>query len=225
MMQKVNRKYFGFTLIELLVVMAIISVLAAILFPVFRRAREKTWTVSCQSNLKQIGWAIHMYANDWDQWIPEYYRYQGSRPFNVWGGWPLTIKPYIKTLQIFECPAANVPRRTSLERTFAKAGMLGYGMAVPYPGTRGYTCRLDYYRRPAEGVLICDNGATTASQFKDVRKYYWHVNWPAQPKYKWESRPAARHNEGVNILWVDGHVSWMRPERFYGDQFLYMWQP
>jgi len=57
----------GFTLIELLVVIAIIAILAAILFPVFARAREKARQASCLSNLKQLGLADLMYAQDYDE--------------------------------------------------------------------------------------------------------------------------------------------------------------
>jgi len=60
----------GFTLIELLVVIAIIAILAAILFPVFAQAREQARTISCTSNMKQLGLAMKMYAGDYDEWFP-----------------------------------------------------------------------------------------------------------------------------------------------------------
>ena len=64
-----KRRKSGFTLIELLVVIAIIAILAAILFPVFARAREKSRAATCQSNLKQIGLGLAMYAQDWDDYL------------------------------------------------------------------------------------------------------------------------------------------------------------
>src|SRR2546423_465964 len=63
----VRTRQRGFTLIELLVVIAIIAILAAILFPVFAQARESARKASCQSNQKQIGLAIMMYAQDYDE--------------------------------------------------------------------------------------------------------------------------------------------------------------
>src|SRR5947207_9141573 len=60
----------AFTLIELLVVIAVIAVIAAILFPVFAAARDKARQAACFSNLKQIGYALHMYLEDYDERLP-----------------------------------------------------------------------------------------------------------------------------------------------------------
>src|SRR5712691_3467653 len=56
----------GFTLVELLVVIAIIALLAAVLFPVFAQAREKGRQTYCLSNLRQMGTAMMLYAEDHD---------------------------------------------------------------------------------------------------------------------------------------------------------------
>ena len=104
----------GFTLIELLVVIAIISVLASILFPVFARAREKARQTTCTSNLKQIGLALIMYADDYDGLLPLANEYPASPPVPS-GGDPLeyqgppgimhVLEPYTKNSQIFRCPS------------------------------------------------------------------------------------------------------------------------
>src|SRR5437660_7472718 len=62
----------AFTLIELLVVIAIIVVIAAILFPVFAAARDKARQAACFSNLKQIGDALQMYLEDYDERLPAF---------------------------------------------------------------------------------------------------------------------------------------------------------
>jgi prepilin-type N-terminal cleavage/methylation domain-containing protein/prepilin-type processing-associated H-X9-DG protein len=119
----------GFTLIELLVVIAIIAILAAILFPVFAQAREKARAITCLSNEKQIGTAILMYAQDYDEavvpWVsccrttatytPAYDLEVQDR---VWTG---KLQPYIKNglgwgvsgqapKGAFACPSWNKDR-------------------------------------------------------------------------------------------------------------------
>jgi prepilin-type N-terminal cleavage/methylation domain-containing protein/prepilin-type processing-associated H-X9-DG protein len=96
----------GFTLIELLIVIAIIAILAAILFPVFARARENARRASCQSNLKQMGLGVMQYLQDCDEKYPQAYWYLNDT--NGSGGyvhWSRMIQPYVKSDQLFVCPS------------------------------------------------------------------------------------------------------------------------
>src|SRR5256885_15296467 len=94
----------GFTLIELLVVIAIIAILAAILFPVFAQAREKARAITCLSNEKNIGTAIQMYAQDYDEGIVPWYSCEWDGAGCSAGGtvsrrdrvWVSRMQPYIK---------------------------------------------------------------------------------------------------------------------------------
>jgi prepilin-type N-terminal cleavage/methylation domain-containing protein len=99
-----NRK--AFTLIELLVVIAIIAILAAILFPVFARAKEAAKKTRALAQMKQLGMAVMMYANDAD----DYFVPASNR--NVPPGqdptvWPPLVNVYAKNEDIFNAPDAN----------------------------------------------------------------------------------------------------------------------
>jgi prepilin-type N-terminal cleavage/methylation domain-containing protein len=103
------RNYRAFTLIELLVVIAIIAILAAILFPVFAQARAKARQAACLSNCKQIGLAVAMYVQDYDEIYPPSQVNAPSPPAPAGGtiSWPTLIYPYVKNEGIFVCPSGE----------------------------------------------------------------------------------------------------------------------
>jgi prepilin-type N-terminal cleavage/methylation domain-containing protein/prepilin-type processing-associated H-X9-DG protein len=106
----------GFTLIELLIVIAVIALLAAILFPVLAQARDKARAASCSSNLKQMGAAWLMYAQDYDETFPmaspggvDYWgRCSDMKDRGSFGGWIGNLLwPYVKVKNgaVFKCPS------------------------------------------------------------------------------------------------------------------------
>jgi prepilin-type N-terminal cleavage/methylation domain-containing protein len=101
----------GFTLIELLVVIAIIAILAAILFPVFARARDAARKTQCVSNLKQIGTAILMYAQDYDECLVPAQTGTCQMPDSFcWGD---LIQPYAKNTGLLQCPSNTAKVRVN----------------------------------------------------------------------------------------------------------------
>src|SRR5687767_633826 len=89
-------RHGGFTLIELLVVVAVLGLLAALLFPVFQQARGEARRVNCLSNLRQLAHAHLMYVQDNDDTLP--YWYTGSLPNIVL--WPAMLQPYYRSARI-----------------------------------------------------------------------------------------------------------------------------
>ncbi|MGV3615432.1 MAG: type II secretion system protein [Fimbriimonas sp.] len=100
------RRPRAFTLIEVLVVIAIIAVLAGILFPVFARAKEKAKQTTCLSNQRQLGFALNLYTQDNDDKAPSSSPptlFKGAVPIGM--GWAGRVQTYAKSVDVFRCPA------------------------------------------------------------------------------------------------------------------------
>ena len=101
------KKRSGFTLIELLVVIAIIAILAAILFPVFAQAKDAAKKTNSLSNLKQIGTAEFLYANDADDKVSGPYQIGTPDTYPGRVRWYQLVYPYAKSAALFNAPGLS----------------------------------------------------------------------------------------------------------------------
>lgn len=164
--------HMAFTLIELLIVIAIIMILAAVLFPVFETAREKSRQSACSSNLKQIGVAMLQYAQDYDEQLPcGNNSYQAppvtNRNNSNFSGWAAQIYTYVKTTQVYACQDDQGTTETFGLDTHGIPYVplsYAYNKAIPggsYVGLSGGTWigvgpSLVKFTAPAVTVLICE---------------------------------------------------------------------
>ena len=208
----------GFTLIELLVVIAIIAILAAILFPVFAQAREKARAIACLSNNKQIGNALLMYLQDYDEALPAPDWGAPSatsgpeRSAFAWAGggtvppgpnlpcWCDLFMPYIKSTDVFKCPDDGTGKPSA-------GGVFYVGKPISF-GLNTY-----FYRTP-EGNFFGTNYNGSASYSKMANPaskiYLAEVESGRGQELVYPARPwgLTRHNQGSNYLYADGHAKW-----------------
>ncbi|BCM88535.1 hypothetical protein IAD21_00368 [Abditibacteriota bacterium] len=200
----------AFTLLEILVVIAIIGLLAAILFPAFARARENARRASCSSNLKQIFLAHSLYRDDYDGiFAPCAY-------LNAGGGqveWPELFLPYTRNRQIFICPSDASSKEISygLNTTaFADVEFL-----PPPPG--GVQLGGISFPSVSEFVMACESGA--GDDFAISKPDSWKVVPPSKSlQFEGDSRAAKRHFDRSNVLFLDGHIKSFALDGFYRGQ-------
>ena len=197
----------GFTLIELLVVIAIIAILAAILFPVFARARENARKSNCQSNLKQMGTAVLMYVQDYDETYTPAYCINPTVP------WPALLQPYIKNSGVFSCPSD--PDYPTVLSGWRLSYIPNYNLHPPLdqPTSRGYT--LAEVTRPCDTISIAENADGSTGNLQPICQYTWGTSGAAASGgyNQWARLSLGRHSEGSNFVFADGHVKWMKPDK------------
>lgn len=227
----------AFTLIELLVVVAIIAILAAMLSPALKGARDKSLSIKCLNNLRQVHVAIAMYGEDHKtfphgcdapnniDWTYLINSGLGKAPASDWNN------PNVRSPVVI-CPAAlkngtnNCSGYSGHERLFGNT----YNMNPGYNQPRAWP----FEERPTEVVMLVDG----SQNFIDV----WGlgnanqlVNFPASMGTAVDYDPATandvisnvgtdddaimsqmkfRHSGKVNVLFVDGHVVLMGKNDF-----------
>jgi prepilin-type N-terminal cleavage/methylation domain-containing protein len=232
-----SRRPRAFTLIELLVVIAIIAILAAILFPVFARARESARKANCISNLKQVGTALMMYVQDYDEIYPVANQEADSMPrgqAHLVGGprnsplfLPDLIQPYTKSENLFRCPTFG----KAVERDANGVIVNGRGGSYAYRCYCGFGRPSNVVPIAAGGAelagvafglsppLVCANRATTsvgwtacgasiASVSRPAEDFLAFCNtWGAHQGVPDSEVTAGRQIGGLPTVYMDGHVS------------------
>jgi prepilin-type processing-associated H-X9-DG protein len=187
----------------------IIAILASILFPVFARAREKARQTACLSNMKQLGMACNMYAQDYDELLPtEDYNWNANADGNevgIDGSWRGVIMPYCKNTQLFQCPSYRVSGTVFDGRYNDKGTLAGYAIndchqdnAAPSPPENRALASIE---DASSCVFLVESNGQEAELLPGGDA---HGQLGSIASLK-------RHNEGANYAFVDGHAKWLKP--------------
>jgi len=206
----------GFTLIELHVVVAIIAILAAMLFPVFSRAREAARKATCGSNLRQIGISFAMYLSDYDDCYPntgDPYLWMGRR-------WRWPLQPYLALrasrdpanpsdpdLSVNSDPAILFCPSDASDPSQYDSTSYGYSAAFYHtPADVNKMSTADLYQ-PGPFPCVSVSASTVASPSSKALVAEWTTNHEFPPVGWWDWHGAR------NYLFVDGHCKYLQATR------------
>lgn len=206
----------AFTLIELLVVVAIVSVLAAILFPVFARARENARRTSCLSNLRQIGLGMMMYVQDHDERYPRAYYYPNDESSNGTIFWRDMVSPYTKSEAVYWCPSAHFVSGVGIGINNGNYGVNEQFIRLPSRDKSTYI--MSEINRPSELYMLMDSGTYKLAKGNVSSSSNWNYLPGAgtvggrcnDTTRGYDDCMKGRHFHGVNMAFADGHVKWIK---------------
>lgn len=199
----------GFTLIEMIVAITIILILAGIIIPSFRNAKEKANRVVCMNNLKQLGYGFGMYVTEHEgNWPPYLFTFS---PGNS-GKWVVLVVPKRKSAglveacveeELYVCPSDESPMTVTVNEDEDPAyhgPPVDVDMEISYSyNLMLYTEQVDYYElaHPDQTVVLFDGHQLIEHQGQ----------WHSDPDF-YENVLENRHNGGANHLFADFHVEW-----------------